>query len=1561
MTFTEVFGGTTIYPSGVSYRAVALSADQTLSWPVETATSGNVVAQIMDVTPSAGSLSIIMPPANEVSVGETTLFFNPGGFTFTVKDNGGNTIVAIAPGLSYQVYLIGNATVNGTWRSTQYAAGTSSATAGSLVGAGIKAINTTLNQSMSVTTLNSNYSIGDADRSEAFVWTGGAGALTLPASGTVGNDWFCHIRNGGTGAITLTPTGSELINGAPNLTFNPGDSAIVICDGASFFTIGFGQSVAFAFDYVSIDLSSPVTSPYTLSGANLNRIAYSFGGTLTANMQVLIPATIQQYWISNDTSGAFSLTVKVAGQVGVVIPQGSRGIYYCNGTDIIDADTASFAFPLTVAQGGTGATTESGARINLGGTSVGIGVFTAVTAADGRNALSAAKSGVNSDITSLTGLTTPLSVPQGGTGAATLAANGVLLGNGTSAIQATAVGATGQVLVGNTGAAPSWAALSGIGVTSLSFGSTGLTPATATTGAITVAGTLGVANGGTGTAAAFTAGSVVFAGASGVYTQDNANFFWDDTNNRLGIGTATPAAKLSVAGNQINTVADEIYAVALKSTSGSLKLSPYRAAHGGSILISFNADESVYAPFTASAAYIRLQTDGTERMRITTAGDVGIGTSAPDVTLHVQSSTGQARVQNTTSGTALIGFRNSTTTDVPWVGTGGDDIRITTQSAERMRILSGGNVGISTSTPTAMLSVNGTTKVGEGVATNTSKLMVNTLSGVAAGIQLIQDANESWIIQNPASTNVLTFGNSGTERMRITAAGNVGIGTTSPESPFQVLARFRVQSDGIVRWGSSVASASYNESGYLTWNTGRVTVGYEGTGAVTFETTGAESMRIDSAGNVGIGTSSPVYKLVVSNAGAAGIELDPATGIIQTYNRTTAAYTNLSTYGLQQRFFTGSSPIERMRIDNTGPVLIGLTTAYQTAANATNLQIGDPLTTAGAGISLGATTTNDIAFADNTTGTGQYAGLIRYSHTSDFMALWTASTEQMRITSAGDVGIGTSSPTARLHVNSGASTTAAIIESTGTSSFVGLRNSGSTAYVGSDSTGALLIQTPGSAFSTKVFVGSTGNVGIGTSSPGAKLDVVGNGIYTVADDAYATAFNATTGNLRIVPYLGAYSGSALLAYSAGYAGFGPLSLDALRLQLFTGGTERMRIDSAGDVGIGTTAPEKLLSVSNAGANGFEIEPREGNFSRLISYNRSTAAYTPVLLEGLDLRFFTGSGSERMRINTSGYVGIGTSNPLSQLVVSNGSNENMEFTSGSVSLNGGVIEYINRGAFPTTRPDLNYYIGVPGAHKFYTDTFERMRIDSTGFVGIGTSTPVSRLHVNSASSDITYTTIGNNNGGTQIGVDTGGISVLSSYSSTAIRFGNSSSTTFVETMRLTDNGALLVGSTNTSDTTGTGIKIGPNFDGTGVPRLALVTSASIGTTSSLSIYSTGAAAFRFYVDNAGNIYAANTSITAISDIRLKENVRELDAGLDKILALKPRRFDWKQGKGKDVRDDMGFIAQEVEEVLPELVSGWKAGEGEPDDLKSVKAGDLIPVLVKAIQELTARVAQLEERK
>ena len=109
---------------------------------------------------------------------------------------------------------------------------------------------------------------------------------------------------------------------------------------------------------------------------------------------------------------------------------------------------------------------------------------------------------------------------------------------------------------------------------------------------------------------------------------------------------------------------------------------------------------------------------------------------------------------------------------------------------------------------------------------------------------------------------------------------------------------------------------------------------------------------------------------------------------------------------------------------------------------------------------------------------------------------------------------------------------------------------------------------------------------------------------------------------------------------------------------------------------------------------------------------------------------------------------------------------------------------------------------------------------------------------------------------------------------------------------------------------------------------------------------------------GTVYATNTTITAISDQRLKENIQDLDVGLDAVMALKPRKFDWKEGKGKNKKGDRGWIAQEFEQVFPDMVDTWRdpVPEGE-EPYKAVNA-HLIPVLVKAIQEQQAVIEQLK---
>jgi len=377
MSYTQVFGGTNLYPSSVSYLALALTDNVTFEWPLEANAGALVVASIIDVTPT-GAYTITMPDATLTAPGQTTLFNNFGPSVVTVLKTGGGVLCSLGAGEQWQVYLSDNATAAGTWQVFRFGAATASAQASSLAGYGLVAVGNTLAQAQQVSLFNSTYTVGLVDRSKAFVWVGSSGTLNLPSASAAGNNFFVNVRNSGSGTLTAAPNGSDLINGAATLVFQPGDSAILMTDGTNWYTVGLGQNAVFAFDYTSVTVSG---STYTLSGAELNRVAYRFVGTLASNIVVRVPNTIQQYWVWNDTTGgSYTLSVGTVAQASpLVIPRGSRGIYYSDGSNVIKADTASIALPLAISDGGTGASNASGARTNLGGTSVGVAVFTAAS------------------------------------------------------------------------------------------------------------------------------------------------------------------------------------------------------------------------------------------------------------------------------------------------------------------------------------------------------------------------------------------------------------------------------------------------------------------------------------------------------------------------------------------------------------------------------------------------------------------------------------------------------------------------------------------------------------------------------------------------------------------------------------------------------------------------------------------------------------------------------------------------------------------------------------------------------------------------------------------------------------------------------------------------------------------------------------------------------------------------------------------------------------------------------------------------------------------------------
>ena len=243
----------------------------------------------------------------------------------------------------------------------------------------------------------------------------------------------------------------------------------------------------------------------------------------------------------------------------------------------------------------------------------------------------------------------------------------------------------------------------------------------------------------------------------------------------------------------------------------------------------------------------------------------------------------------------------------------------------------------------------------------------------------------------------------------------------------------------------------------------------------------------------------------------------------------------------------------------------------------------------------------------------------------------------------------------------------------------------------------------------------------------------------------------------------------------------------------------------------------------------------------------------------------------------------------------------------------------------------------------------------GNVGIGTSSPSQKLEVSGASASTGNVNARVTNTQSAVSVDlavTGSaysyLNIPASgaylYSTSSLSLANSSANpiTFItnstERMRIDSSGNLLVGTTGVTSST--------------------VVSKSKGI-DTYQGYNTNNA-FTFAVSGVGQIYATSTTIATISDIRLKENVRHLDSVLLQVMDLKPRLFDWKEGKGKNIKNDRGFIAQEFEKVFPDLIDEWRdpAPKGE-ESYKSVRA-DLIPVLVKAIQELKAIIDTQQEQ-
>jgi FlaG/FlaF family flagellin (archaellin) len=199
-------------------------------------------------------------------------------------------------------------------------------------------------------------------------------------------------------------------------------------------------------------------------------------------------------------------------------------------------------------------------------------------------------------------------------------------------------------------------------------------------------------------------------------------------------------------------------------------------------------------------------------------------------------------------------------------------------------------------------------------------------------------ATDNFTIRQPATpdgTVRIANGNSGTttDLVTVTSAGNLGVGTSSPSNRLSVK---QSADNSAAGFGAKIERSANDSVLYLGYrdntNTWQINATYNSTGAfapISFHTADAERMRIDTSGNVGIGTSSPQAKLAVSNAGAAGLEFFtnyPGGGVgtyIQSFNRSAVAYSNIAYDAAAHAFFISGT--ERARIDSSGNLLVGTT------------------------------------------------------------------------------------------------------------------------------------------------------------------------------------------------------------------------------------------------------------------------------------------------------------------------------------------------------------------------------------------------------------------------------------------------------------------------------------------------------------------------------------------------------------------------------------------------------------------------------------------------------------
>ena len=973
----------------------------------------------------------------------------------------------------------------------------------------------------------------------------------------------------------------------------------------------------------------------------------------------------------------------------------------------------------------------------------------------------------------------------------------------------------------------------------------------------------------------------------------------------LGVGTTTPSHAVHVVGNGARIVS-----TATNANSGEIRLGlagnnniPYFEMGNSSTPNSFRISNAGYYQLgTTVDTDLRFNVNNNTAIHIESTNKfIGLnGVTSPLSMLSINNVNSQIGWQNNSTVRAFIGYKRSGNDTNLTFGT---SITGDTEAEEKMRIDSNGNVGIGTTSPGAKLEVTGSNSVNALKITDFDggdglKITSHTTQG--SYVQ-IYDASHTETIRFDARTdnaNRHTYFNGG---------GNVGIGTTTPTSNLQVRGDNPVINISDSNSTSRYAALNFSTAGG-TWNI--------------------------SSGDSTTGTSSNLFITRANDGTSNRFIFDRDLYYFGVYDNTNTQQVRLRASG--NSFFNGgnvgigtTSPQAKLQIQDGN-----LYFKNDSYGDDNRIGFGNPARN------------GDAAFIDYI-GNGDFRGSLAFGVVTT-AGVNTAATEIVRFDKSGNVGIGTTSPSKKFHVVTTGSVDVAKFETTGNAAIL-IERTASTqpgaskltvannGQLGISSDNLIKFLTSGHSGGTeRMRINNDGKVGIGTTSPGATLHVESSspefrmsisGVGKVRFRMNGNNYINTGQNFGIgttsPTHLLHVAGSANIEDDLTFGIGGFLGTSTTDFTMFSlgdliynadsnnngnsnhifkeSGNELMRIDSSGNVGIGTTSPNAKLQVND--------NVRIGDTSTGVRFY--IQGVNEFRTDALDV---SGNGWNSLHLRADGTnglflqkdtnnVGIGTTSPDRLLVLNHASDTRVK-----LQVNGTDTAQIQ-----TLSNQARYHaLGSSTSLQLWTNGAERMRITNGGSVGIGTTSPSAKLGVQ------------------------GTIRIMSVGQK--LQFANAN----VEVYRDTNNNLVLGGYG------------GINFNAESIAggADAQARRMRIAADGGLFVYDLlGSSASNpevRYNTTTGELYYNSSSI------RYKEDVTDIESTIDKINKLRPVKFKVKESQ----QYTTGLIAEEVVEVIPEIVFEREIEGFDKPQIDGVAYNDLHAYYIKAIQEQQEMINELK---